>query len=29
MVALRLALLNDAWDQLIPPALPAHQLPAS
>lgn len=28
MVALRLALLNDAWDHFVPPALTAHQLPA-
>ncbi len=28
MVALRVALLNDAWDQLIPPALITQQLPA-
>lgn len=28
MVALRVALLNDTWDRLIPPALTAQQLPA-
>lgn len=28
MVALRVALLNDAWDHLVPPALGAHQVPA-
>ena len=28
VVALRVALLNDTWDQLIPPALTAQQLPA-
>jgi hypothetical protein len=28
MVALRVALLNDAWDRLIPAALSAHPLPA-
>jgi len=28
MIALRVALLNDAWDQLIPPALTAQKLPA-
>lgn len=28
LVALRVALLNDAWDQLIPPALAPQQLPA-
>jgi hypothetical protein len=28
MVALRVALLNDAWDHLIPPALTAHHVPA-
>lgn len=28
MVALRVALLNDAWDHLIPPALTARRLPA-
>jgi hypothetical protein len=28
MVALRVALLNDTWDRLVPPALTAHQLPA-
>lgn len=28
LVALRVALLNDAWDRLIPPALTALQLPA-
>ena len=28
MVALRVALLNDAWDHLIPPALTVHPLPA-
>jgi Uncharacterised protein family (UPF0236) len=29
LVALRLALLNGAWDRLVPPTLTAHQLPAS
>jgi hypothetical protein len=28
MVALRVALLNDAWDHLVPPALAAQPLPA-
>jgi hypothetical protein len=28
MVALRLALLNDAWDRLVPPILAPQQLPA-
>jgi len=28
MVALRVALLNDAWDQLVPPALGPQPLPA-
>lgn len=28
MVALRLALLNDAWDHLVPPTLTAQPLPA-
>ena len=28
LVALRVALLNDAWDHLIPPALTAHHVPA-
>jgi hypothetical protein len=28
LVALRLALLNDAWDHLIPPALTPQHLPA-
>jgi hypothetical protein len=28
IVALRVALLNDAWDRLVPPALTAQQLPA-
>jgi Uncharacterised protein family (UPF0236) len=28
MVAVRVALLNDAWDRLIPPALTVQQLPA-
>lgn len=28
MVALRVALLNDVWDRLIPPALTAQKLPA-
>jgi hypothetical protein len=28
MVALRVALLNDAWDHLVPPALTAQPLPA-
>jgi hypothetical protein len=27
LVALRLALLNDAWERLVPPALAAHHLP--
>jgi hypothetical protein len=29
LVALRLTVLNDAWDHLIPPALTPHLLPAS
>ena len=28
MVALRVALLNDTWEHLVPPALTAQQLPA-
>lgn len=28
IVALRVALLNDAWDALLPPALAAHTVPA-
>jgi hypothetical protein len=28
LVALRVALLNDAWGRLVPPALTAHNLPA-